>query len=137
MKESGFTLIESLVALVVLSTAFAFVREWFGTAVITSAKIEAAVELPLIYDQAQDQLELLDFNANNEGSFELGQFIIHWEAKQVRSNLSEAHRKSPAWNVALFDVHLTFDKGNKRVADVSTKLVKQWRNDGYIIESIQ
>lgn len=136
-KNSGFTLIESLVALVILSTAFAFVWEWFGTAVITSEKIESAVELPLIYEQAHDQLELMDFQLKREGSFNVGRYTINWEATELRSNLTEAHRKSPAWIVALFDVAIEFKIEDRLIANVETKLVKQWRDDGYSIDTLQ
>ncbi|GEA09461.1 hypothetical protein KUL42_42220 [Alteromonas sp. KUL42] len=136
-RNSGFTLIESLVALVILSTAFAFVWEWFGTAVITSEKIESAVELPLIYEQAHDQLELMDFEINREGSFKVGRYTVNWEAKELRSNLSEAHRKSPAWIVALFDVAMEFKIEDRLITSVDTKLVKQWRDDGYSIGTLQ
>lgn len=136
-KNSGFTLIESLVALVILSTAFAFVWEWFGTAVITSEKIESAVELPLIYEQAHDQLELMDFQLNREGSFNIGRYTINWEAKELRSNLTEAHRKSPAWIVALFNVSMEFKIEDRLIVSVDTKLVKQWRDSEYSPETLQ
>lgn len=135
--NSGFTLIESLVALVILSTAFAFVWEWFGTAVITSEKIESAVELPLIYEQAHDQIELMDFQANREGSFNVGRYTVNWQAKELRSNLTEAHRRSPAWIVALFDVAMEFKIEDRLIASVDTKLVKQWRDSDYSPETLQ
>lgn len=135
-RNSGFTLIESLVALVILSTAFAFVWEWFGTAVITSEKIETAVELPLIYEQALDHLELMDFENSKEGSFNVGRYTVNWEANELRSNLTEAHRKSPAWIVTLFDVAMEFKIEDRLVASVDTKLVKQWRDSEYVPKTL-
>lgn len=132
MKASGFTLLESLVALVILSTVFAFVWEWFGTAVITSRKIEAAVELPFIYEQAQDQLQLEDFNVSNQGSFQLNEFKVIWEAKELRNSTTELFRKNPAWIVALYEVTLTFEKNGSAILKTNTKIVKQWRDVSYV-----
>lgn len=132
MKASGFTLLESLVALVILSTVFAFVWEWFGTAVITSRKIEAAVELPFIYEQAQDQLQLADFNVSNQGSFQLNEFKVIWEAQELRNSTAELFRKNPAWIVALYEVTLTFEKNGNAILKTNTKIVKQWRDVSYV-----
>lgn len=132
MKHKGFTLLESLVALVILSTAFAFVWEWFGTAVITSGKIETAVELPIIYDQAQAHLSSIDLHEVSEGSFKVNNYLVKWKAQQVRSSITEPYRKSPAWIVGLFDVELIFKKNQKVITSTKTQIVKQWRDDTYV-----
>ena len=44
MKKNGFTLIETLVALIILTGAFAVVWNWFGTSTIATNKIERAIK---------------------------------------------------------------------------------------------
>ena len=132
MKTKGFTLIESLVALVILSTVFAFVWEWFGTAVISTRKIESAVELPIIYDQALDYLELQNFEDKKEGTIKINNYSIEWQAEPIRSSVTEAYRKQDAWIVTLFNVQLTIKKTGQTVTQIETKLVKQWRDSSYV-----
>ena len=132
MNHKGFTLLESLVALVILATSFAFVWEWFGTAVITSQKIETAVELPLVYDQAHAHLMSINFNEEDEGTIDINTYTISWKATQTRSSINEPYRKNPAWVVALYDVELTFRKNETLLARTSTQMVKQWRDDTYV-----
>lgn len=136
-KNNGFTLLESLVALVVLSTAFAFVWEWFGTAITTSQKIEDVVELPLIFDQAYDKLELLTFENNDGGDFNLDGYVVTWKATVIRSSLTEAYRSNPAWEISLFKVELKFEKDGRRIASVNTNVVKHRRDNEYNVETLQ
>lgn len=132
MNSKGFTLLESLVALVILSTAFAFVWEWFGTAVIASEKIETAVELPIIYEQAQAHFSSIKLHEVSEGSFKVNDYVIRWNANQVRSSLTEPYRKNPAWIVGLFDVELIIERNQKLVTTTTTRMVKQWRDETYV-----
>jgi len=54
--QRGFTLIEALVALVILSVVIANVAQWIGTAQTTTAKIQQAHELPELFAQVYQQI---------------------------------------------------------------------------------
>lgn len=134
--HNGFTLVETLVALIILSTTFAFVWEWFGTATITSEKIGATIALPLIYDQVHDQLELIDFDNKKQGKMTIDNYTVNWTASANRSNTNEAYRKSSAWIITLYDVSIEFTFGSKVIARVETKLIKQRRDSDYSLDTL-
>jgi general secretion pathway protein J len=128
-KQSGFTLIEALVALVILSGVFSVVWTWFNTAVISSQKVERAVAMPRLFDQFTDHLSLQSLKTNREGEVSVDRYRLQWQAIPARSSDQEAYRRQPAWHVVLFDIYVDIYEGNQKVGTWQTQQVDYWRSD--------
>jgi prepilin-type N-terminal cleavage/methylation domain-containing protein len=106
---AGFTLIEVVVALVILAAALFAFYDFLSSSLRAAAAAQRAANA---YDRAENALELsttLNPAESPEGTFDLGSYRIHWRAEQL-----EAPRQSTAYPsgkgrfvVALY--RITFD----------------------------
>jgi len=126
-NQQGFTLLESLVALVIITTVFSFVWEWFGTAVVTTDKVNDAVALPIVFKEFQQHLKLENFENKREGEYELSGYKVKWNASIKRQNSQEPFRRQPQWRVALFEVEATVMKDNKKIKHFTTYQTSFWQ----------
>lgn len=131
-KHQGFTLVEALVALVILSAIFSVTWGWFNNAVRTSASIERAVRLPLLFDEFTDRLSLVDLQNKRSGEIVIDNFILVWDASEVRLSTQEYFRRQERWVVALFDINVEIWDGAELVETFSTQQTAQWRDPNYI-----
>ena len=128
LRIAGFTLLEALVALVVLSFVFTGVWDWFGTALRTTNRIEESVALPHAFEQYLDYMSLESLEEDLSGEVQIDQFIFRWSASVNRQSDQEFFRRQPNRIVTLFDIHVRIFQGQRFVDDISTQLVRQWRD---------
>jgi prepilin-type N-terminal cleavage/methylation domain-containing protein len=131
-KNAGFSLIEAIVALVILSLVFTAVWGWFGTAITSSAKIENAVALPRVFSQFTIQLELENLANKNNGEYFVGDYQLQWQATVVKSSLNEPYRRQPAWIVTLYDINASIWLKGRQIDSFNTQLVQQQPDPAYI-----
>lgn len=132
IKQAGFSLIEAIVALVILSLVFTAVWGWFGSAITSSAKIENAVALPRVFSQFTLQLELEDLASKNNGEYVIGDYQVQWQASVIKSSVNEAYRRQPVWIVTLYQVSASIWLKGREVDSVNTQIVQQRRDPDYI-----
>lgn len=126
-SHRGFTLLESLIALVILAGTFSVVWEWFNTAVVTTEKINRAVAMPTVFDQFKAYLQLENLSNTREGTFNFEDYSVSWTAKINRQNTSEAFVRQAKWNVVLFDISATVYKQGAEVTQFSTQHTSFWQ----------
>ncbi len=125
--QQGFTLLEALVAIVILSGVFSFVWSWFNTAVISSEKVETAVAMPRVFDQFIDRLSLESLENTRSGEYIIDEFKLRWQAIPKLNSKEAIKVKQPAWNVVLFDVSVTVYENENKVVEWQTQQVDFWR----------
>ena len=131
-KRTGFSLIEAIVALVILSIVFTAVWGWFGTAITSSAKIENAVALPRVFSQFTVQLELENLANKNNGEFQIGNYQVQWQASVARNSANEPYRRQPAWIVTLYDINASIWLKGRQIDSFNTQIVQQQPDPNYI-----
>jgi len=134
-KQAGFTLLESLVALVIITTVFAFVWEWFGAAVLTTDKVNDSVALPIVFTEFKHRLRLENLENKRDGEYTLSGYRVRWNATVKRQSSDEAYRRQPQWRVVLFEVNAQVMRNNKVVRSFSTYHTSYW-NEPATAESI-
>lgn len=132
IKNAGFSLIEAIVALVILSLVFTAVWGWFGTAITSSAKIENAVALPQVFSQFTLQLELENIANKNSGEYQIGNFQVQWQATVAKNSANEPYRRQPAWIVTLYDISATIWLKGQEIDSFNTQIVQQQPDPNYI-----
>ncbi len=130
--EKGFTLLESLVALVILSLVFSGLWGWFGTAAQSTTRIEEAMMLPKVYEQYLDHMALESLKEKRTGELEIDKFNINWSVTPNRVSNREIYRRQRERIVTLFDVDIRIMRQQRLVAEVSTQLVRQWHDPSYV-----
>lgn len=131
-RSSGFTILEALIALVILSSTFAVVWEWFGTSIQATRKIEHAMAMPETISQFLIYLELESLEETHHGSVEIGRYTVTWDANPIRQNNQEPQRRQPAWIVTLFTVDVSVYTDGKLVEQFKTKTYRQWRDPSFV-----
>ena len=125
-ENQGFTLIESLVALVILSLVYAGVWGWLGTAAQSTRSVEDAIALPSLFEEYLDHMSLERLHEKQAGVVTIDGFLFHWEASISRQSDQEIYRRQPATLVTLFDIDVRILRGDQFVGNISTQLVRQW-----------
>ena len=135
-RQNGFTLLETLVALVILSLFFVTVWEWFSVATKSTTSIERALELPGVYRQFKERFALETLKENRQGEMNINGLRIVWRAEIDRISTQEFYRRQPAWIVALFDVTADIYDEQLLINTVSTSAVRQWQDPLYVPREI-
>jgi general secretion pathway protein I len=126
----GFTLIETIVALVILSTAVVVFYNFLSSQLNGAGRVEAAANA---YDRRTNALELasaINPMATPQGTFDLGTYRILWTSQL----LGDVHRSSryPAgqgiFEVALYRMTFTFP-GDGDTAPISVTRIGYRRED--------
>lgn len=130
--KQGFSLVEAIVALVVLSLVFTSIWGWFGTATKSTQRIEQAISLPEVFSQFIVYLELEPLGSKREGVFHIHDFDVYWQAQIEKRSDQESYRKQPAWIVSLFSVDVEIRQGTTIVSQLTTKTVRQNPDPNYI-----
>ncbi|WP_102798343.1 prepilin-type N-terminal cleavage/methylation domain-containing protein [Bowmanella denitrificans] len=131
MNSKGFSLLEALVALVVLSLVFSAVWGWFGSAATATSRIQHALALPGVFQQFTHYLELEDMQASRAGIYQIGDYVVDWQAIPLRQSNQERYRRQPAWIVTLFEIQAEVKYQDQSLSRMSTRIVKQWRDPAY------
>ena len=130
--NKGFSLVEAIVALVVLSLVFSAVWGWFGTAVSSTSRIERALALPQVFSQFVVRIELESLRDTNSGIYMIGEYQVQWQAELEKKSDDEAFRRQPAWMVALYKLDVEVSREGRAVDNFTTKLTQQWRDPSYV-----
>jgi prepilin-type N-terminal cleavage/methylation domain-containing protein len=132
IKNRGFSLIEVLVALVILSATFAAVWGWLNTSSATTSKIATRIELQESTQQFLDYLSQQPLQQQASGQFALKDFVFEYEASISRRSDQGGYRRQPAWIVGLFDVDIRVYQNNQLISEHQTAEVRYWSDPNYI-----
>jgi prepilin-type N-terminal cleavage/methylation domain-containing protein len=130
--KRGFSLVEAIVALVVLSLVFSAVWGWFGTAATSTARIERALALPEVFSQFTVHLELESLRNTPGGVFDIGEYQVTWNVEEVKNSKQARYRRQPAWVVTLYTIKAQVSRYGQPVSAFNTQLVQQWRDPDYV-----
>ena len=130
----GFSLLEAIVAMVILSLTFASVWQWFGVAVLSTQRVQEAISMPDVFERFQTQLDLLSLQQQRRGVIRVEPYEVKWEATVVRQSDTQAYRKQPAWVVALFTIRAEVMHQGRTVTTFETQKADYWPDPLYIPE---
>ena len=121
-------MIETLAALVVLSLVFTSVWSWFGTTAQSTMRIEETMALPQAFDEYMEYMSLESLQEITVGETEIDEFKFKWQASVNRQSDKEFFRRQRSRVVTLFDLDVEIIKQRRVVADISTQIVREWRD---------
>ena len=121
----GFTLLEALAALVVLSLVFSAVFSWVAVATRATTNIEQSIALPDAFEQYLDYMQLESLQDKVAGQVEIDGFLFDWRASINRRSDQELYRRQPSRLVTLYDIEIQVRRGQDIVTELATKVVRQ------------
>lgn len=107
-EQAGFTLLEAIVALVLLSSTLAALYTWINTDLIALRRAEAVVATNNAVREVVSQLQLLPFEDNAGGRFRVSGYEVVWQSSLVEKAIGRSQRGSVGlYDHQLFQVNFT------------------------------
>jgi len=131
-SSRGFSLIEAIVALVILSIVFTTVWGWFGTAVVSTERIRSTVGLPAAVNEFINRIELEDLSKVQQGEMAIDEYVIQWQSSITKRSDEATYRRQPAWVVGLFQINADIFLNDVLVTSIETQTVRYWPDPNYI-----
>jgi hypothetical protein len=131
-SSAGFSLVEAIVALVILSLVFTAIWGWFGTALTSTTRIEQALSLPEVFTQSMVNIELEPLQKKLNGETQVGDYLVRWSATPEKDSTQEHYWRQPAWVVTLFKIQGQVIHKDREITSFTTKVVRQWPNPNYV-----
>lgn len=83
MKQAGFTVLEVLVALVIVSSSGMALLSWMNSSTMALERAEQYLTEELMIANATDYIRLINPMAQPEGEYNYGEEWFSWQAKAV------------------------------------------------------
>lgn len=117
--ENGFSLLEVIMAMVVLSVSLLPVFAIFGSYLNAMRTMSNENEKALVRDQILSYMNGINPFTQKEGNFELGTLIFSWNATPIVENIENVDSNNGRVNkgnfkVSLYDVQITAPKPNNK-----------------------
>jgi len=102
----GFSLIEVIAALVILSTGAAAAFSWLAQSVSTLGRLRAQERVQLVRMEVLDYLRALNPSARPEGAVQMADFSFSWHSRPLRDAVAAMNelRNPGAYEVSLHEV---------------------------------
>lgn len=99
-RQAGFTLLEAIVALVLMSSALGALYTWINTDLISLRRAEAVVATQNVVQETVRQLQLLPLEDGATGRLQIAAYTVDWRAKLVEPMAPGRSQRGP---IGLYD----------------------------------
>jgi general secretion pathway protein I len=109
VRQGGFSLLEAMVAIVILAAASMAFYGLFNTNLITLTRVqEVSREVPLV-EQAIEYLTMMNLSGDSAGEFEIDTAQIQWQAELIESYRQSQNGRGfmGYFQVGLYNVEFT------------------------------
>jgi general secretion pathway protein I len=123
-RQAGFSLLEAIMALVILSTAMGSLFSLINTDLISLRRAEAVVASQNVLEEAVRRMRLYDISASPTGRMTIGEHEVAWQARLVEPvAYGRAPRGAPgAYDHALYDVWLEVESQGRSLGRWHTRV---------------
>lgn len=117
LGQSGFTLLEAIVALVIFSMGSLALYAWLGVNIKTLLRVQALRESVALSTSALEAVRGLNPMATPRGRREIGDLVVEWDAKPVEPVRSAVTQLGfpTIFQVGLFVVDVRVLRGDTEV----------------------
>ena len=124
--SGGFSLLEAILALVILSSALSGLYSWINTDLISLRRAEAVVAAQNVLEEATRKVELLDLSRDSEGRMAIGDFDLAWKAQLVEPVAYGRAQQGvvAAYDLALYDISLTLESAGRSLGTWHTRTAR-------------
>lgn len=122
--QQGFSLLEAIVALVILAGSCMALFAWINGSLVQLQRAELYVEAGPAIASASQYLKTVDLSQRPEGVFNSGTIRVEWQASAIEQDATRA-----AWYggsnflVSLYEVRLTPRTTNRSLPPLQTRIV--------------
>ena len=116
--ESGFSLLEAIVALVILSAGLMAAYSWFDRGLDALIRMEKLALEESVVQETMERIQLQDLDKLKSGSFAWQQYDVRWSSKlhePTKRGLSSVGSSS-FFDISLYQVNLDLSHNGKPIA---------------------
>lgn len=125
VERNGFTLVEALVSIVLVSATLGYVWQWFGTAINTVSRVEEANSLEEVIEQWWVHMDLIDLSQQSSGKIEILEFSVYWNSNVERYSKNERLVRQPGWDIILYSVDVSIYRNDFNVYAFTASMFRQ------------
>ena len=125
-SRDGFTLLEAIVALTVLSIGLMAVFGWFNQNIRHLIKINDLALEEGVTEEALARLELEDFTSATSGSYQFGDYAVRWRAIPIeppRAGVSSTGGQG-LYEITLYGIELEIVYRGRLISTPKTRMTR-------------
>lgn len=127
-KERGFTLIEAMVAIIILSSSLFATFSWVNVGIETLVRAENTLEQEVLIDELIEQLYVTNLSDVRKGRLERGVLVLEWQASPVDSRSGVNNRGVRGlYDHTLHELKIDVLRGGNKVGSHRTRMVTSRR----------
>ncbi|MBO6658535.1 MAG: prepilin-type N-terminal cleavage/methylation domain-containing protein [Pseudomonadales bacterium] len=119
----GFTLLEAMVAIVILTTAMFATYSWVNVSVQMLIRADEVMTQEILLDELVNRLHLIDLERERSGELSLDGLVAEWHAQPLLSREGKNTRGFTGYyDHHLHVVDILVKRNDQKVAEYSTRL---------------
>ncbi len=123
-RQQGFSLLEAIVALVILAGSCMALFAWINGSLVQLQRAELYVEAGPAIASASQYLKTVDLAQRPEGTFNSGNISVDWQANIIEQDVSRAASYGGSnFLLSLYAVTLTPHTANRSLPPLHTRIV--------------
>ncbi|MBA59960.1 MAG: hypothetical protein CMQ40_12425 [Gammaproteobacteria bacterium] len=120
--QAGFSLLEAIAALVILTSVVISVYAWIDNALFNSQRNDTRIEINKVVENFVADLGSRQLVTQKNGIYEYGKYLVNWKATLVdQSPGVSTNGVVSDFQVALFKVYFEIRHGDKLLASYTTR----------------
>ncbi|PJK14734.1 hypothetical protein CO613_04475 [Lysobacteraceae bacterium NML07-0707] len=122
-RQTGFTLLEAIVALVIMATTLLALYAWLGSNTIAAARVQATSDGLTDARAALEVIEGINPMQEQNGSREVGEMIVRWQAEPItdrRTGITQSGSAAP-FDFTLYQLHVETLRAGQITHDFSLR----------------
>ena len=133
-NQKGFTLLEAMVAIIVLSMSLFASYSWIDVSVQSLARSDQIFSQELLVSEFLERMAIVDLRSVQRGNMKLGEFELDWSAQplEIREGRTKTGYEG-LYRHSLFNVEVSVLHRGQLVSEFRTRFVasKQIREPRY------
>jgi len=123
-RQSGFTLLESVVTLVILAVFAGGLFSWLNNTVVGYQKLDAVQERMKAFRNAADFVATVNPLLTPIGRIEIPPYAVAWRATEIEPvRTASTMRNGSYYDVGLYNTLVSVDKGGEHLGSFVVKQV--------------
>ncbi len=125
-SNRGFTLLEAIVALTILSMGLMAAFSWFNQGILHLIRINDLALEEVVTEEVLSRLELEDFAYKGSGSYQLEDYIINWQAtpmEPTKEGVSAMGGRS-LYDISLYNIELELSYKGRLISTPTTRITQ-------------
>ena len=133
-SQAGFTLLEAMVAIIVLSMSLFASYSWIDVSVQSLVRSEQVFAQEMLVNEFSERLAIVDLQEVQQGNMQIGEYTVFWSAEALETGDGVTlWGREGLYTHTLYNVEVGVRQRGQLVAEHKTRFVstKQVRQPGY------